>query len=87
MIESVKEKDIVRNHVRIIAVMIDEYNEMMQFDFEDELQYPNIPNWRVVQELLLAGTTHSGRISSVEKCIEIGLNPDENAFPERKEDD
>lgn len=32
-------------------------------------------NWVKVQQILLNGTTHSGRTSSVEKAIELGVNP------------
>ena len=86
MTDSASEKDIIRNHVSIIIQMLDAYNEAMEFDYGDELKYPDIPNWKVVQELLLRGTTHAGKTSSIKKCEEMGINPWENAFPEREED-
>lgn len=32
-------------------------------------------NWHKVQSILLNGTSHSGRTSSVEKAIELGVDP------------
>ena len=31
-------------------------------------------NWVIVQELLMAGTLHAGRTSSIKKCIELGID-------------
>lgn len=86
MTDSASEKDIIRNHVSIIIQMLDAYNEAMEFDYGEGLQYPNIPNWKVVQELLLRGTAHAGKTSSIKKCEEMGIAPWENAFYKREED-
>lgn len=32
-------------------------------------------NWVIVQEFLQRGTTRAGRNSSIEKCVEIGIDP------------
>lgn len=34
------------------------------------------PNWCVVRDLLMSSTSHSGRTSSINKCIELGIAPD-----------
>lgn len=73
MTDSASEKDIIRNHVSIIVQMLDTYNEAMEFDYGEELQYPDIPNWKVVQELLLRGTTHAGKTSSIKNVKKWGL--------------
>ena len=32
-------------------------------------------NWVVVRDILLIGTSTSGRTSSINKCIELGIDP------------
>lgn len=35
----------------------------------------HVENWHKVQVILLGGTSHSGRTSSIEKAIELGVEP------------
>ena len=78
MIESASEKKIVENYVTMVVTDINETNEYL--DEENQLGYPGMSYWVIVQNLLLWGTTHSGRTSSIEKCIELGLDPYECPF-------
>lgn len=81
MIESVNEKKIIENYVQMMANYISECNDILSLSEDaEELELPSTPYWQIVQQLLLWGTTHSGRTSSMEKCIELGLDPDERPF-------
>ena len=73
---------IVENCVRMIAREIEEHNEATGHRKGEQgfLSYPYIPYYRLVQELLLFGTTHDGMSAAVEKCRELGFEPHNNAF-------
>lgn len=86
MIESVSEKKIVENYVTMVVNEINETNDYFDLDGENQLSYPSMPYWVIVQRLLLWGTTHSGRTSSIEKCIELGLDPYECPFDKYKDE-
>lgn len=79
-IEIAHERKIVENCISIISSYINEYNDTMQLEGDDKVPLPKTPIWVLVKDLLLQGTTHAGKTTSIQKAKELGFVWDENAF-------
>ncbi len=79
------DKQLIENCIAIITTYIEDYNDMMQLEGESQVPLPKMSMWKLVQELLLYGTTHAGRATSIQKAQELGFNPYKPAFPNEQD--
>lgn len=78
---SINEKQIVENHIKAIKDIIDNHNKDRRLEGKDKIPYPYMPNWVIVHNLLIYRTENDGKMTGLEKCIQIGIDPHRPAFP------
>lgn len=77
---SIYEKQIVENHIKAIKDIIDNHNKDRGLKGEDKIPYPYIPNWVIVHNLLIYRTENDDKITAIEKCTQIGIDPHKFTF-------